>query len=75
MDDDRRLRAESRRIRATLRKTVLQAREEDLSPVYGGEALSLVDRLTLESWSLSGREFPAYTRAHTPYRFVHGRPT
>ena len=34
----------------------------------GGEALSLVDRLTLESWSLSGREFPAYTRAHTPYR-------
>jgi hypothetical protein len=75
MDDERRMRAEARRTRVILRKTVLQSREEDLSPVHGAEALSLVHRLTLESWALAGQEVPRYSRASTPYRFVPGRLT
>jgi hypothetical protein len=75
MDDERRHRAMVRQSRMILRKTVLQAQEEDLSPVYGAEALSLVHRLTQESWALSGRVLPGYTREQTPYRFVLGRTT
>jgi hypothetical protein len=76
MREDRRTRAEARRQRAILRKTtVAREHESDPSPVRGPDAVSLVHRLTLESWSLSGRELPAYSRAHLPIRFVRGRPT
>ena len=75
MDDPlRRARAEARAKRAILRKTHLQASEEDLSPVRGSEALSLVQRLTAESWSRSGQAQPTYTRATIPCRFVRNPP-
>ena len=69
-DAERKARAQARRDVAVLRKTRLQAIEHDLSPIDGAEALSLVFRLTIESWSISGRSIPTYSRAETPYRFV-----
>ncbi len=71
---DRRARAEARRARVILRKSRLQATEEDLTPVRGVEAVSLVHRLTREAWSLSGMPEPSYTRAETPWRFVPRLP-
>jgi hypothetical protein len=67
---DRQARAEARRGRVVLRKSSLQAVEEDLSPVRGAEAISLGYRLTREAWSLSGQEEPVYTRRETSWRFV-----
>lgn len=58
-----------------LHKTRLQGIERDFSPVRGGEAVSLVHRLTIEGWTLAGRELPAYPRARIPVRFVAGRLT
>jgi hypothetical protein len=72
-EPDRRARAEARRCRATLRKTLLSAPDLDEPQVRGPEAVSLVHRLTLESWSLAGLEFPAYGRRDIPVRFVRGR--
>lgn len=69
-DPERRARAEARRARVILRKSRLQATEEDLSPVYGAAAVALACRLTRESWSLSGLEEPSYSRSETPYHFV-----
>jgi hypothetical protein len=74
-DLDRRARAQARRSRAILHKGRLQATEAELDPLRGAEALSLVHRLTRESWSLSGREEPVYPRAQIPCRFVRGRLT
>jgi len=54
----------------TLRKTGLRRTEHDLSPVRGAEAVSLVETLTREAWTLAGLEQPRYTREATPYRFV-----
>ncbi len=71
---DRQTRAEERRQRAVLRKTSLGA-EDDLAPVRGEEAISLVHQLTLTSWSFTGRPLPQYRRADIPCRFVPGRPT
>ncbi len=73
MDDSRARRAEERRRRGTLRKTGLARVEVDLAPVRGGEAISLVTRLARESWSLTGRAFPAYPRSQIPVRFVSRR--
>ena len=69
-DAESHARARTRRARVILRKSRLQATEEDLSPVYGAEAVSLVHRLTREAWSLSGKEKPRYTRREIPWRFV-----
>lgn len=44
--------------------------EVDLDPLSGEAAVSLVRRLTLESWSLAGLPLPEYTRAAIPVRFV-----
>jgi hypothetical protein len=74
-DLDRGARAEARRKRATLKKTHLQPVEEDPSSLRGPEAVSLVHHLTLESWSLAGRQQPTYTRERIPIRFVAGRLT
>jgi hypothetical protein len=74
-DLDRGARAAARRHRATLKKAQLQPVEEDLSPLRGAEAVSLVQRLTLASWSLAGRHQPTYTRERIPIRFVAGRLT
>lgn len=73
-DTERRLRAERRRERAVLHRLRLGETEPDLSPIRGVEAISLVTQLTRESWSLSGRPWPEYSRAETPYRFVPGWP-
>ena len=72
---DREARALARRRVTVLRKTRLQETEDDPSPVVGAEAISLVTRLTIESWSIAGLEIPAYSRADTPYRFVPARRT
>lgn len=74
MDADRIRRAEERRRRAVLRRVGLD--EPDPEPVsrLGAEGISLLTQLTLEGWSLSGRPWPSYDRANTPYRFVEGWP-
>jgi hypothetical protein len=73
MEDPERLaRAEDRRKRAILRRTRLSD-AVDPSPLRGIEALSLVARLTSESWSLAGLEEPKYGRREIPVRFVPGR--
>ncbi len=77
MDSERarRVRAEARRGRATLRRGTLERYEHELQAVTGAEAISLVTRLTVESWSLTGREVPQYARQAIPCRFVPGRLT
>lgn len=70
---DRRSRAVARRGRATLRKTRLRAPEGDLGALRGAEAVSLVEQLTRESWSLAGGPEPAYERRDIPCRFVPRR--
>jgi len=74
-DAERKARAKARRARITLHKALLGAVEHDLSPISGPAAVSLVHRLSLEAWSLSGRQLPSYTRAEIPVRFVRGRLT
>jgi hypothetical protein len=54
----------------TLHKGRVGEPEVDFSPVFGAEALSLVHRLTLTSFSLAGLTLPTYTRAQIPCRFV-----
>ena len=56
-----------------LRKIRLHADDEDPDPIRGADAISLVHRLTLESWALAGLELPAYSRSETPYRFTASR--
>lgn len=54
----------------TLQKGRLGEQERDFSPVRGTDALSLVTRLSRESWLATGRDLPTYSRSETPYRFV-----
>ena len=68
-------RAQRRRGQMILRKTRVGALEVDAAPVYGAEAVSLVYRLTLTSYSLAGHSLPRYTRDRMPCRFVRGRAT
>lgn len=58
-----------------LRKSRLGEPEVDLSPVFGGDAISLVYRLTTASYSLANRPRPAYSRAQIPCVFVPRRAT
>ena len=74
-DSERRRRAEERRRTIVIRRAELHDRGPDPDPIRGAEAVSLVTRLTRESWAMAGREIPTYDRAHTPYRFVPGRLT
>lgn len=73
-DIERRQRAEQRRQRATIHRARLGEIEPDPHPIRGVEAISLLTRLTRESWALSGRPWPDYKRENTPYRFVPGWP-
>jgi hypothetical protein len=70
----RQARADLRRRMAVLNRTRLARTEPDPTPLNGPDALSLVVRLTRESWTLAGRDFPRYTREQIPVRFVPGRP-
>lgn len=74
-DAKRRERAAARMQRATLHRTSLGDGEQDLSPIAGAEAISLLTALSRESWSLTGRELPTYTRGEIPCRTVPGRLT
>jgi hypothetical protein len=56
-------------------RTTVQRIEPDLSPVAGAAAISLVERLTRESWTAANLPFPSYLRAQTPVRFVPERLT
>lgn len=66
----REVRAVERRARMTLSKTTLGPHEADCDPVRGAEAMSLVHRLTRESWAFSGLPEPNYSRDQIPCRFV-----
>ena len=65
--------AQARRERMTLYKGRAGEPEVDFSPIFGGEAISLLYRLTLTSFSLAGVSRPTYTRAEMPCRFVPRR--
>ena len=69
-DTDRKARAQERRERAVLRKSTLAAGEHDLHPLHGADAVSLLTRLSAESWALTGRAWPSYARHEIPHRFV-----
>jgi hypothetical protein len=71
---DRRARAEARRAHVILHKSTLLEIEDDLTPIRGDEAVSLVHRLTREAWSLAGLDLPTYSRKDTPCRFVPRQP-
>ncbi len=70
---DRHARAERRRQTAVLNQTTLRRVEPNLVPVFGPAAVSLVERLTRESWSAAGKPIPTYRRQEIPVRFVRGR--
>ena len=74
-DSDRKARAAARLKIATLHRTHLNPIEEDLAPVSGAAAISLVHRLTRESWAMAGLPSPEYSRAAVPVKFVRGRLT
>lgn len=67
---DRHKRAELRRHRMVITRCSLEDSGVDPNPTFGAEAISLVTQLTRELWSLSGRSWPDYGRAETPYRFT-----
>lgn len=73
-DSDRRFRAERRRQTVILNRTKLGGIEADPVPVSGADAVSLVDRLTRESWTAAGLGFPQYSREQTPVSFSPRRP-
>ena len=64
----RRERAEARRHRMTIRRA--QWNELDPDVVRGAAAVSLAASLSRECWALAGLDFPAYSRAEIPIRFV-----
>jgi len=74
-DEERRQRAAERRELITLRRTTLGAEQQDPVAISGGAAVSLAVELTRAAWSLSGRPFPRYGRADTPYVFAPRAPT
>jgi hypothetical protein len=68
-------RARRRRETMILRRVSLEAGEEDLTPVFGEDAISLLTQLTRESFGLGGADVPPYTRAQIPCVFLRGRLT
>lgn len=74
-DAERHQRALARLRRATLRKARLTAQEHDVTLIRGSDAVSLVEQLTRESWSLSRLPLPQYARTSIPCRFVRRRLT
>ncbi len=70
--DERRRRAEERRAKMTVRRTSLEAGEEDLNPVFGEDAISLLTQLSRESFQMTGAAMPSYGRDAIPCVFVRG---
>ncbi len=73
--NERMARAEARRRSSVLHRTTLRSIEEELDPIEGPSAISLLTTLSAESWSATGAPFPDYPRDAIPVRFVRGRPT
>lgn len=73
-DSDRRLRAENRRRIAVLNRATLGGIEPDPVRISGPDAVSLVQRLTRESWTAAGLSFPQYLREQIPVSFTPRRP-
>ncbi|HTV80373.1 MAG TPA: hypothetical protein VMF03_19125 [Steroidobacteraceae bacterium] len=71
---DAKARAEHRRRTIVLHRTVLKDVESDLNPLAGPAAVSLVERLTRESWAAAGKSIPTYPRQKIPVRFVPEGP-
>jgi hypothetical protein len=72
-ESERRARAEQRRRTVILNRAELGGLEPDPVPVSGPEAVSLVERLTRESWTAAGRAFPHYPREQIPVSFAPRR--
>jgi hypothetical protein len=66
-------RAQARRERMILHKGRVGETEVDFSPVRGAEAVSLVYRLTMASYSLARQPRPTYRRDQIPCKFVPRR--
>jgi hypothetical protein len=64
---ERKKRADKRRKTMKVRFTTLDD-ETDPWPVYGVEGISLVTRLTRDTWNLARKPWPAYDREHMPVR-------
>jgi len=69
---EREARATRRRATAVLNRTTLRHNEPDLHPLSGPAAVSLVERLTRESWSAARLSIPTYPRDEIPVKFVRG---
>ncbi len=67
-------RAAARRSRITITKKRL-GETDDGDVLRGAEAVSLVHKLTLTAWALSGKPLPKLARRDLPYRFIPGRRT
>jgi hypothetical protein len=67
-------RAAARRSRITITKKRL-GDPDGGDTVRGAEAVSLVHRVTLTAWALSGKPLPRLARRDLPYRFIPGRCT
>jgi hypothetical protein len=57
-----------------LQRATLGGIEPDPVPVRGSEAVSLVERLTRESWTAAGLTFPQYSRQQVPVSFAPRHP-
>ena len=71
---DRAYRAQQRRLTATLHRGKVGGIEPDPVPLDGSDAISLVERLTLESWAAAGKVMPKYSREQIPIAFVPRHP-
>ncbi len=71
-EGSRAARAAARRQRAWVRKTTLGAEPPDPDQLFGEAAVDLAVRLSEQSWALSGRPVPSYSRSSIPIRFVAG---
>ncbi|MBM4380411.1 MAG: hypothetical protein FJ086_14130 [Deltaproteobacteria bacterium] len=59
-----------------LKTTLAEAPGDDLSASTTAEQrVAMVEELSVQAWSLTGRPFPKYTRAEMPGRIIRpGRP-
>lgn len=69
-DEARRLRAQERLGRVTLRKANLYEEGPTIAFANRSEAVALAFELTKYSWAVAGLAMPTYSRATMPFRFV-----
>ena len=77
MDDSnlaRRRRALERKARTIVRRTTLQAVDDDGAPICGAEALSLAATLSRAAWAMTGRPISSYRREDIPCVFIPNSP-